>query len=303
MSFTDLMSSGRGPGLIGMLMAIVVLAGFGLLFLFAFDERFQGEGHSIESVIAGQAKEIEGMRSAITSRTKQLAAAPSRKAAAGQLSSLNREIKSRETELDGLRRSLASAKDAVAGKQSEFSAYKDQYRFRVRSQAKGTTMPRLETKKGDMYQNVSIREVNPVGMQIIHDGGHTRIGYEDLPADLQELYQFDPEQKAAAIAGEAKERALHDTAAAAAEQLADQNAELQKARNEAAARERAAAGRIAIEARITTLSDEIRNLEQALEIEVRKPLSRAPQMRQQLVSKQRELAGLQQKAASLRVTP
>jgi hypothetical protein len=38
MSFSDLMQSGRGPGVIGMLLALVVLVGFGLLFMFAFDE-------------------------------------------------------------------------------------------------------------------------------------------------------------------------------------------------------------------------------------------------------------------------
>jgi hypothetical protein len=34
MSFTDLMSSSRGPGLIGTLMALLVLVGFGTLYLF-----------------------------------------------------------------------------------------------------------------------------------------------------------------------------------------------------------------------------------------------------------------------------
>lgn len=35
MSFSDMMSSGRGPGVIGMILALIVLLGFGVLFMFA----------------------------------------------------------------------------------------------------------------------------------------------------------------------------------------------------------------------------------------------------------------------------
>lgn len=52
MGFTDMMSSGRGAGVIGSIMAVVVLGGFVLLFVLVFDEGLQGGGETIESVIA-----------------------------------------------------------------------------------------------------------------------------------------------------------------------------------------------------------------------------------------------------------
>ena len=46
------MSSARGPGVIGMIMALIVLLGFGVLFMFAFDEDLQGGGQTIEALVA-----------------------------------------------------------------------------------------------------------------------------------------------------------------------------------------------------------------------------------------------------------
>ena len=76
MSFSDMMSSGRGPGVIGMVMALIVLLGFGLLFMFAFDEGLQGGSQSIQSVIAQQAKHIIDDQQAITTGRESLAKIP-----------------------------------------------------------------------------------------------------------------------------------------------------------------------------------------------------------------------------------
>jgi hypothetical protein len=72
MSFSDMMSSGRGPGVIGMLMALVVLVGFGVLFMFATDEGFQGGDQSIESIIKHQAGDIESLKGGIANGMKSL---------------------------------------------------------------------------------------------------------------------------------------------------------------------------------------------------------------------------------------
>jgi chromosome segregation ATPase len=300
MSFTDLMSSGRGPGVIGMLLALVVLVGFGVLFVFAFDEGFQGKEQSIESVIANQSKEIADLEQGIARGRARLAEAPKRDAAAGELNTLNRENRFRDGKLDSLRAGVTAAKEAIAAKQREIGAYKDEYRAFVRGRAKGTTMDRLETRGGDVYQKVSVREVTAVGMQIMHEGGQKRIPFEDLPAELQDYYQFDPAQKAAAVAREEAERGEHEAAVQVAAEAADRQDMERREKEAEANRERAARALVVIDAKIKTLAEEIRSLEQAIEIEVRKPLSRAPQMRQQLAAKQRERAALIEQAAKMR---
>ena len=47
------MSSGRGPGFIGLLLALLIVGGFGALYVLVFDSEMQGKGVTIESVIRG----------------------------------------------------------------------------------------------------------------------------------------------------------------------------------------------------------------------------------------------------------
>ena len=265
MSFSDMMSSGRGPGVIGMLMALVVLIGFGLLFMFAFDEGFQGGAQSIESVIASQAKEIEGCQNRIASGEKTLATAPALIATAKEVSRFKRESQSLKERIAVLKTGIETANADIAGINKNFEEYKDQYRAYVRSKAKGETMPVLETKTGIIYKNVNIREVTPVGIQIRHDEGQKRIPFEELPDSLVDYYQFDPNQKAAALADENATRDVHEAQATAAGILADQAMAEQRAKDAAEKREKTLREVATKEAQIDGLKGDIRGLQSDLD--------------------------------------
>ncbi|MEO7100973.1 MAG: hypothetical protein ABI162_16570 [Luteolibacter sp.] len=264
MSFSDMMSSGRGPGVIGMLMALVVLIGFGLLFMFAFDEGFQGGAQSIESVIASQAKEIEGSQNRIASGEKTLATAPALIATAKEVSRFKHESQSLKERISVLKTGIETANADIVGINKNFEEYKDQYRAFVRSKAKGETMPVLETKTGIIYKNVNIREVTPVGIQIRHDEGQKRIPFEELPDSMVDYYQFDPNQKAAALADENASRDVHEAEAAAAGVLADQAMAEQRAKDAAEKREKTLREVATKEAQIDGLRGDIRGLQSDL---------------------------------------
>ena len=221
------MSSARGPGVIGMLMALVVLVGFGLLFMFAFDEGMQGADQSIESFIAHQAKEIDNIKHTISRGEVQLGKAPALVAAEKELKATKRENQFREGMVGSLKQGIVAANQSIAAKTQEFEAYKDEYRAFTRSKAKGQTIERLQTRTGEVYEKVTIRQVTPIGIQILYDGGQKRINFEDLPPAMQDHYQFDPKQKAAALASENTVRKEHEAAvsvatAAEGQQLAAQ---------------------------------------------------------------------------------
>jgi hypothetical protein len=302
MSFTDMMSSSRGPGVIGTVMALIVLVGFGILFLFAFDERLQGGEMTIEAAIAAQEREIDSMRRSIAHHEKELAKSPALLAAARELTGIKRENQFRDGKLGSLTSGINAANETIAAKTAEFEAYKEQYRAFARGKAKGRTIPRLQTRKGDVYQNVTLREVTPIGIQILHDDGQKRIAFEELPAEMQDEFQFDPKQKAAAVAREAAVRDEHEAAVSVAN--AEQDRQMAELRRKEAADNRAKMQRsIAVmESRVESLTREIEELEQALPKEALKKLSRAPQMRGQLANKQRESAKLQAEIARLRAS-
>ena len=294
------MSSGRGPGVIGMVFALIVLLGFGVLFLFATDEGFQGADQSIEAVIARQAKEIEESQRSISEGQKLLNSAPIRVKNAKEMARLASESITLANKKITLGREVESRKAGVISQQTVFEAYKDQYRAYVRGKAKGESMYVLETLGGDIYRSVNIREVTAVGIQIRHDDGHKRIPFEDLPEAMKERFQFDPQQKVAAMAKEESDRSEHEAAVAVADLAASQQSAVQAGKNAGIQRDKVARSIAVNEAHILSLTDEIEALNKAIPLESKKRISQAPQLRAQLANKESELSALRVSVARLR---
>lgn len=261
MSFSDMMSSGRGPGVIGMLMALVVLVGFGLLFMFAFDEGFQG-GVSIESELASQVREIENLNGGIAKGKTNLGLAPARNAASKELRQVKVETKTLSERSVALKAEIEEGNAGVAAMNKDWDAYKDRYRELVRAKAKGQVLDKLETRDGTVFSNVNIREVTAVGIQIRHDEGQKRIPFEDLPAEMQDYYQFDPAQKEKAIAAEAAVFKEHDASVAVAADQADAQMALQREKAAAEEKEKLVEQIAEKQAQAEVLASEIKDLQQ-----------------------------------------
>jgi DNA repair exonuclease SbcCD ATPase subunit len=228
MSFSDMMSSGRGPGVIGMGMALVVLLGFGVLFMFAFDEGFQGGEQSDEAVIASQGKEIANYQLSIDAGQKSLEKGPKLVSDTKELNSLNVENQTTQQNIVSLNEKVTAAQSALAELGNDFEGYKDEYRAYVRSKAKGTVIAELVTVKGEVYKQARISEVTAIGMQVVHLEGQKRIPLEDLPDDMKDYYQFDPNQKEKAAEIEKKTRDEHEKLVGESEKIADAAAAQQK---------------------------------------------------------------------------
>lgn len=286
-----------------MVMALIVLLGFGFLFMFAADEQFQGADKSIESVIAYQTRDIENLQGGIENGQKTLDGAPEKVKLAQELSRLKRGSKVLEERAKVLGDTLQMSRADLAKKGEAFEAYKDSYRALVRAKAKGESIESLETKAGVIYKGVNIREVTAVGIQIRHDEGQKRIPYEELPVAMIDRFQFDPKQKAAAVEKERATWSEHEAAVSAAEMASERQAEEQTVKNDEAARQNNVRLLAVGEARIHSLENEVRSLQEALVVEVEKRFSRAPQMRAQLASKQSELASVKAQVARMKAIP
>lgn len=261
MTFSDLMSSSRGPGVIGTLMALLVLVGFGALFIFAFDEELQGGGQTIESLLRNQAKEISSLNSAIARREAEAHALSNRKKIAIELREATSENRLREGTIDGLQDWLGKLKLEIADQEKQFADYKDEYRAYARKRAKGETIAALKTRDGMTYHDVRIKQVTAIGMDVSHRDGNKRISFENLPDEIRDRFQHDPAQMEMAKLEEAKQRAEHDAAAAKANMLADAKLAEMRQRDLAEQQAKRQAAIQAKEARILTLSNEIKMLE------------------------------------------
>lgn len=209
MGGTDLFTSARGPGLIGTVLALIVVGGFGLLYLFVFDKSLQGEGRTIEDVIRDQTSSIEGLQSQIASAEKRIDEGQVRRK---QLSDLKLETGRSEN----LARTIATrtgardrAADAIAGTASNFDDYRNRYRQAERARAKDEEIPDFETSDGLAFSNVRILSVDAIGMQVRHDGGIKRIPQEKLPAELRDRFQFDEDESQLAREKEADQHVAY----------------------------------------------------------------------------------------------
>lgn len=187
---TDLLTSSKGPGVIGTLLALVVLVGFGSLMFFVNND--PGDGG-----LGGQIKDKQaGIRTA-ESKIKHWEAATTeyaeRRKQKDQLDTLQRSLKRKQTEVTNAETQLEEAKVKLAEVGESFEEYKEKYRIAERAKAIGETMDKLNTKDGDVYEQVKILEVTAIGVKIMHKAGNTRVEYHRLPDEMQDRFQFTKE--------------------------------------------------------------------------------------------------------------
>lgn len=277
------MLSSRGPGVIGMLIALVVLLGFVILATFAFDQGMQGADQSIESIIAKQLVEIESMQGMISQGEKSLAKTGSLEAIARQLTAAKRKIELGKDRSAKLTQNITAEEDSIAQITKNLTQYTADYRASARSRAKNRAMDQLITLKGKVYEKVIIRDVTDAGVDIRHDGGSARIPPAELPTSMAEEFLIDPKKNPANHQNQGDPG--EDSGMSASERLLDEK----NKKNQSVAREQRIRDIGAKEARIDKLRGEIDSLEKMLLKGQYKGLIKAPQMRLQVVADKTEL--------------
>jgi len=197
MGFSDLLTSSRGPGVIGTLLALLVLVGFGTLYIFVFDEGLQGGQKTIESVIRDQAGDIENTKIQIENAKKRIeeaAVAKSKAREADEQAARNAGLVKQIGELTAAK---AAAAEEVTQAHAAWEQYKDQYRQSEWTSAVGEKMADIKTPSGQVFTNVEVKGVDHTGVRISHSAGSKTIAPEDLPPELFDRFQFDLAKKKA----------------------------------------------------------------------------------------------------------
>lgn len=195
MSFSDLLTSSRGPGVIGTLLALFVLVGFGTLYMFVFDEGLQGGQKKIEAVIRDQGTLIETYKTQIEDSKNQIEKAKRRREVAKEAEDLKLRADNGAKRLAGLREAKKAAEAAVVAADEAWAKYRDEYRASEWAAAVGEDLGDITTVSGRTYQQVKIRKVEHTGIQITDTTGPKSIDSAELPEALQDRFQFDEEMK------------------------------------------------------------------------------------------------------------
>jgi chromosome segregation ATPase len=312
MAFNDLLTSAKGPGVIGLIMALIVLLGFGVLFMFALDEGLQGGGRSLASVIRDADNQIGAAKHRIEMGQKTLDSVPRLRETSAELTSSSGKNKFLATEIAAKKKTITELGETMGQLDDEWEDYKNQYRAYVRTNAAGTSLPELKTTDGTVFTDVEIRKVTAIGIDIRHKNGFKRIDFEELPGEMQDHYQFDKEQMVAEAQREAKVRGKHDKAVAAANDAADAVAAGQRVKDQELQRQKMIGEIAAREAQVISIQGQIRQLEAditnaeavaaAARAAGRRHLGRSGPLQGALGTKRAELVRIQSEIARMRAS-
>lgn len=284
-----------------MLLALLVLGGFSVLFMLAFNEDPADSKFTPEAIILSQEKEIVALQAAISQRQTDLAPLPQRKEVARMLEDTQRKLRISGERMTAVQEELTGLASQLPALEDEFAGYQDTYRETARAGAKGEQLGTLTTLKGRTYQKAVIREVNPMGVRITYDdgAGGTSIPYEELPAAMQDRFQFDPVQRDEFLAREATASAAYHQAVKNSLKDKQQEKSAVRANAEQQRRENAIRAIAVKSARIAALDAELIRLEGDLRLEMTKKLRNTNAIKSTMADKDRERTELRREVAEL----
>ena len=282
-----------------MLLALVVLAGFGFLFLVAFDDGMKGKDKPLGEIIAEQAKDIEDYQAKAEGMRKRMEVLPGLTQAAADLAAVSEENQGRAARLEGLAKDVAAGGEQIAAQLAELEKYKTAYRIATRDKAKGLKMDELKTRDGKVYTKVSVNKVTAQAMHVQHANGITAIPYEMLPAEMQDFYQFDPDERDRLLADERKAAQQHVGAVQDSDKQVKEQAEAQRKAKQAADKLQRVQDIATLKKGVLNLTRDITAQQRAIVLEKQKSLSHAPAMEARLNDMNAEMAGLTAKLAEL----
>lgn len=303
MSLSDFISSSKGPGFIGFLLAAAVLGGFVILGTLTLDDRFQGGGATTQGLIDQDAQTIHQLHEQLDVLEGRVRDNAGLEQAAQSFDDLKTGIQLAQGSLANNQALLASTREGNVAIKNDLEAYKNRYRSVVREAAAGTELESFTTLDGITYHKVRINRIGDVGMNITHSDGSARIPFAKLPQAMQDFYQFDAQNAKKAIMAETDVSEQHVMANAEALQAEQAKRGTKQREADFAAKVEREKNAAELSQKIRDYSTEINELEMAITRESYKSISRAPQMREQLTAMKQAKRDLESRLQSIRSKP
>jgi len=194
--FNDFHESIRGVGVVGMLLGLLVLAGFcglGMAVLSGQGDR----GPTIGMRLADQERRMMFVSGSLKGSKAELADA--RRAQemltinTGKFTLASEKLAVEEKLMGEAEVIATSLKEDLDGIQLDFEEYRDQYRVNERGLAVGETLDFSETK-GDAFKSCKVSKITPLNVHVMRSTGPIGIPYKELPSEIQDRFQFGEEE-------------------------------------------------------------------------------------------------------------
>ena len=185
------MTSAKGPGFIGIVLALVVLIGFGSLAILVLDDNSGGQ--SIDSQIQKREAHIQTLNGRKAEWQGKVEDYAGKKKIIQEIDSTESKIQQQQKLNAAATVSVSEAADRVAAVEKQFQDYKQSYRISERSRAVGEKVDSLKLENGKEYTDVMIRRVSAEGIDIRHKNGGTLIVPSLIPDHLLDRFQYTEE--------------------------------------------------------------------------------------------------------------
>lgn len=113
---------------------------------------------------------------------------------------ISEESRARQEALEQLKTQNQQLATALEGFQK---SAKDE----ARTEAKGSQIPLLKTRDGEVYKNVTIRSVVPDGLHILHQNGATKILFTQLDSSWGDRFGYNTKEAEAYAAEQSRQKA------------------------------------------------------------------------------------------------
>jgi hypothetical protein len=197
--FDDFHESTRGVGVLGILLGILVLAGFCGLGMAVMSGEM-GRGHDIATRLMDQERHRDHVTKTLKTKKRELESLR-------KIEKVSRETMEKHADASGsmeteeeLSTELQAERDQLRAEVEDlvgdFHKYREIYRSNERARAKGETLDLSETK-GVKFAKCRVRKITPLNLHVMLAAGPLGIPYTDLPASIQDRFQFSKEEAAA----------------------------------------------------------------------------------------------------------
>ncbi len=190
--FNDVLTSSKGPGVIGLLLAIVVLGGFSGLGLMVLNSDGYEEP-PIEDLIKSQESRLADVKEDIEEGRVKMQTYRELQNLDATRSIHEKRLERQQASTVELKAEAETVVAALDAKGEEWEAYKAAYRENERRRIKGQKLD-LSSTLGKRYESVLVSGANPIELRVMLSSGPRGIPYAELPADLQDLLQFTEEE-------------------------------------------------------------------------------------------------------------
>lgn len=150
---------------------------------------------SVEHELAIQTGILESVSTRLARKKEELQIYRGYQEIAAKIEASRNELGSIQKEIAALETKKIEAGDELSLVQLMFEDYRDQYRLSERRAAEGEILDLSETK-GESYQACKVLGISALHLRVARPTGAEGIPFRDLPAAIQDRFQFSNEEAA-----------------------------------------------------------------------------------------------------------